>query len=118
MEYNLENKQLYKYIIDSIPYPIVFVDANHIIRFLNMQAEHWYYDQRGYDNLIGKSLFDCHNDHSKDMIIKAVEKLKNHANEIYCGVTPQNYRFYLNPVRNSKGELVGYFERFEQNMKK
>jgi hypothetical protein len=47
-----------------------------------------------------------------------VEKLKNHANEIFLGVSIKNQRFYINPVRNEKGELIGYFERFKVNLQK
>ena len=68
--------------------------------------------------LIGKSLFECHNEASVEKIKQAVEKLKNHANEMYLGVTVDNQRFYLNPVRDEKGRLVGFFERFELNLQK
>ena len=50
--------------------------------------------------------------------LAAVEKLKNHGNEIFLGVSVYNERKYINPVRNEKGELIGYFERFERNMQK
>ena len=48
----------------------------------------------------------------------AVEKLRHHGNEIYLGVTPDTQRYYINPVRNEEGELLGYFERFELNLQK
>jgi DUF438 domain-containing protein len=114
----METSEIQKYILDSIPYPIVFVDTDHIIRYMNMEAKHFYYNRRGYSDLIGKSLFECHNEKSKAMIIDAVEKLKNHANEKFLGVNIRNERFYLNPVRNENGELIGYFERFERNLQK
>jgi len=44
-----------------------------------------------------------------------VEKLKDHANEIFLGVGVNNQRIYINPVRGGDGNLVGYFERFELN---
>ena len=114
----MTQEEMFGYILDSIPYRIVFVDADHIIRYLNKEAKHHYYDVRGYDNLIGKSIFECHSEKSKEMLIAAVEKLKNHGNEIYLGVSVYNERKYINPVRNEKGELVGYFERFERNLQK
>ncbi len=114
----MTQEEMFAYILDSIPYRIVFADTDHVIRYLNREARYHYYEVRGYDNLIGKSLFDCHSEKSKEMIIAAVEKLKNHGNEIYLGVSVQNERKYLNPVRNEKGELIGYFERFERNMQK
>ena len=114
----MTQEEMFGYILDSIPYLIVFVDTDHIIRYLNKEAKHHYYDVRGYDNLIGKSIFECHSEKSKEMLIAAVEKLKKHGNEIYLGVSVYNERKYINPVRNEKGELVGYFERFERNLQK
>ncbi len=111
-------KSLEQYILDSLPYPIVFADTEHIIRYMNKEARHRYYDVRGYRDLIGKSLFDCHRDASREMICKAVESLKHHGNEIYLKVGVRNERIYINPVRNENGELIGYFERFELNLQK
>jgi uncharacterized protein (UPF0210 family) len=85
---------------------------------MNNTAKHHYYTERGYNDLIGKSLFECHNQHSKEKIIEAFEKIKNHGNEIYIGVNVKNQRMYINPVRNEAGELIGYFERFELNLQK
>ena len=115
---DMTNEQMLSYILDSIPYRVVFVDTNHIIRYLNKEARYHYYEVRGFDNLIGKSIFECHNERSKEALIAAVEKLKNHGNEIYLGVSVRNERKYINPVRNEKGELIGYFERFEMNLQK
>ena len=114
----MTQEEMFGYILDSIPYRIVFVDTDHIIRYLNKEAKHHYYDVRGYDNLIGKSIFECHSEKSKEMLIAAVAQLKQHGNEIYLGVSVYNERKYINPVRNEKGELVGYFERFERNLQK
>ena len=114
----MTQEEMFGYILDSIPYRIVFVNTDHIIRYLNKEAKHHYYDVRGYDNLIGRSIFECLSEKSKEMLIAAVEMLKNHGNEIYLGVSVYNERKYINPVRNEKGELVGYFERFERNLQK
>lgn len=114
----MEKLEMLEYILDSYPYRVVFVDTDFIIRYMNKEAKYHYYQVRGYKDLIGKSLFDCHNIHSQEKIKQAVEKLKNHGNEIYLGVTTNNQRFYLNPVRNENGELVGFFERFELNLQK
>lgn len=114
----MNREEMFEAILDSIPYRIVFVDTDHIIRYLNKEARHHYYDVRGYDELVGKSIFACHSEKSKEMLIAAVEKLRNHGNEIYLGVSVYNERKYINPVRNEKGELIGYFERFERNLQK
>lgn len=108
-----------KLILDSFPFPIVFVDINHIIQFLNKKAEYHYYKERGYDDLIGKSIFDCHNEKSKETILKMVEKFKNHGREVFLTVTAaRNERIYVTPVRDKTGTLIGYFERFEGNFQK
>lgn len=114
----MNREEMFEAILDSIPYRIVFVDTDHIIRFLNKEARHHYYDVRGYGELVGKSIFECHSEKSREMLIAAVEKLHNHGNEIYLGVSVYNERKYINPVRNEKGELIGYFERFERNLQK
>ena len=114
----MNREEMFEAILDNIPYRIVFVDTDHIIRYLNKEARHHYYDVRGYDELVGKSIFECHSEKSKEMLIAAVEKLRNHGNEIYLGVSVYNERKYINPVRNEKGELIGYFERFERNLQK
>ena len=98
--------EMMKNILDSIPYRIVFVDMDHIIRYMNKEARHHYYDVRGYRDLIGKSIFECHSEKSKAYLIEAVEKLKNHGNEIYLGVSVYNERKYINPVRDENGEMV------------
>ena len=113
-----EREKMFEAILDSIPYKIVYVDTDFIIRFMNKTAKHHYYGMRGYRDLEGKSIFDCHNPTSVTRIREAVEKLKDHKNQIYLGVTPGNERFYINPVRDENGELIGFFERFEMNLQK
>ncbi|WP_407307436.1 PAS domain-containing protein [Desulfosporosinus sp. SB140] len=106
-------------ILDSYPYPVVFVDCDHIIRYMNKRAKYHYYQERGYRELIGKSLFECHqNPQSKEMIAAAVEKLKNHASEVFLKVNERNERVYIVPVRDETGAMIGYFERFEMNIQK
>lgn len=114
----MEKEQITNYILDSLPYPVVFVDASHIIRYMNSMAQYTYYQERGYRDLIGKSVFNCHNETSKEKILAAFEKLKSHGNEVFIGVSIKNQRIYMNPVRDENGELIGYFERFEMNVQK
>ncbi len=105
-------------ILNSIPYPILFVNCDHIITYMNDAAQYHYHKERGYDNLLGKSLFTCHNEKSKQKILEAFEKIKNHGNEVFIGVSIKNQRIYMNPVRDEHGELIGYFERFELNLER
>ena len=104
-------------IVSSFPYPVLFVDLNHVIQYMNPAAEYHYYTERGHKNLIGQSLFDCHQDSaSKNRIEAAVEKFKKDSKEVFLGLTDRNMRIYVSPVRNPEGELIGYYERFEMNL--
>jgi DUF438 domain-containing protein len=105
-------------IIDALPFPVVFVDSEHIIRFMNKTAKFRYYAERGYRDLVGKSVFACHNDASKEKMLKIVEALKNHGREVFLAVSGNNERVYVTPVRDDNGEFIGYFERFEGNFQK
>ena len=113
----MDREKMLSYILDSYPYPIVFVDCDHVIKYLNKRAEYHYYQERGYRDLIGKSIFECHqNPKSEEMIKLVVEQLKNHANEVFLKVNYRNERIYIVPVRDENGVLIGYIERFELNL--
>jgi len=102
-------------ILDSIPYPMVFVDMEHIIRFMNKKARFHYLEERGYEDLVGKSVFECHKDISNEKILAVVARLANREQEIFLKVTVHNERLYVTPVRDAEGKMIGYFERFEMN---
>jgi DUF438 domain-containing protein len=115
----MDRVEMLEAILDAIPYPTVFVDTDHIIRYLNKSARYHYYQERGYKELLGTSIFDCHRkEPSRDKIRSYTEKLKNQSEDIFLGVNARNLRVYMNPVRDSEGNLVGYFERFELNSQK
>ena len=107
-----------KHILDALPFPVVFVDTDHIIRFLNRRARFHYYEERGYRDLVGCSIFACHNETSKERITGIVEKLKNHGREILLAINEKNERVFVTPVLNDEGEFIGYFERSEGNYQK
>ena len=113
----MEEQKIMRHLLDAMPYPILYVDCDHVIRYLNKAALFHYYQVRGYKELIGKSLFDCHQGISKEKIVSMVEKLKHHGNELFIGVEVNNQRIYLAPVRDDEGVLIGYFERFELNQR-
>lgn len=114
----MEEKAMLEAILNSYPYPIVFVDKDFIIRYMNRYAQYHYYQERGYHNLVGCSLFDCHGrESSKDRIRAAFEKMKSDGKEAFVGVNLRNQRIYMQPVRDAAGELVGFFERFELNLR-
>lgn len=115
----MEQSVLMKNILDSYPYPIVYVDNDYIIRFMNRNAEYYYYTERGYSNLIGKSLFDCHDKPESIERIKAgYEKMKSDGKDMFVGVSVRNLRIYMQCVRNDEGKPIGFIERFEMNLQK
>ncbi len=115
----MEQLEIMEGILNAYPYPIVFVDNDYIIRFLNRFARYHYYEERGYGDLIGKSIFDCHQtDTAKEKIKMAYEGIKKNGKEVFIGVNTRNQRMYMMGVRNQKGEWIGFFERFELNLAK
>ncbi len=115
----VEEIEMLKGILNSYPYPIVFVDNNYVIRYMNQNAKYHYYEERGYQDLIGKSLFDCHQDEKSIERIKLVyEGIKRNGKEVFLKVTPRNQRVYIQGVKDSKGNWIGFFERFELNLQK
>ncbi len=69
----MKELEIVKGILDSYPYNIIFVNNDYIISFMNKKAQDHYY-KKG-KNLMGKSIFDCHNE-------KSIEKIKNTYEEI------------------------------------
>jgi DUF438 domain-containing protein len=80
----MELNQIMGYILDAIPHPIVFVDCDHIIRYMNKRAKYHYYEERGYRDLIGRSLFDCHHENSRKTIETIIETSMN----VACSLSP------------------------------
>jgi DUF438 domain-containing protein len=104
----------YEGILDSIESPIVFVDNDHIIRYLNKPAKVRYYEKRGHANLIGTSLFDCHKPESNEYIKRIHERLLAGEASIFLKVNKDHERITVVGVRNAAGQLLGYYERFEK----
>ena len=50
----MDENRIMSLILDAYPYPIVFVDCGHVIRYMNKRARYHYYEERGYRDLIGK----------------------------------------------------------------
>lgn len=106
-------------IVENFPYPIVFVDTSHIIRYLNRAARFHYHEERGHAELVGRSIFDCHYQQSSRSKIEGfLEFFMKDSKELYLGLSDRNMRIYVSPVRDPQGDLIGYYERFEMNLQK
>lgn len=100
-------------ILNSIIEPIVFIDTNHVISFMN-SAGIKKYKNRGGKDLLGKSIFDCHNENSNKIIKEVFELLKNGLNEKFISTNERNEKHFIRAVKNDSGLLLGYFERYEK----
>lgn len=103
----------YEAILDSINSPIVFVDNDHIVRYLNKPARLRFYDKFGYPDLIGKSLFECHRPDSHDAIRRLHARLLEGEDEIFVRVIKNRLKLTAIAVRDAAGVLIGYYERYD-----
>lgn len=65
-------------LLNSLIDPIVFVDTEHVIQYMNKEAI------EKYGNLVGDSIFSCHNERSKGIIIESFERLQNGTKKVIC----------------------------------
>jgi DUF438 domain-containing protein len=96
-------------LLDCWDKPVVFADTEHIIRYMNMPARKHY---AKWGDVMGKSLLDCHNEKSCGMIKDICERMKSGETEVMI-TDSAKHRVYMRAVRDEKGELLGYYERYE-----
>lgn len=96
-------------LLDSFKNPVLFADTGHIVRYANRAAEKFYPDG---DRLVGRSLFDCHNQQSQKLMMEILQQMKQGLEETLI-TDNEKRRIYMRAVRNKKGQLLGYYERFE-----
>ena len=113
MDRVIPNDRIYEAILDSIPHRLVFVDHDHVIRYLNRAAKAWFYEKRGYADLIGKSIFACHNPASRERVLALFERLRQGEDAVFVKITPEKEKASMMAVRDAEGRLIGYWERFE-----
>jgi PAS domain S-box-containing protein len=101
-------------ILDSLKDPLVFVDTDHIIRYMNKAAQRYYMEGIA---LIGRSIFDCHNEQSRQTIQEVFNAFHQGEEERFI-TDNEKHRIYMRAVRDANGRLIGYSERYEPPMKK
>lgn len=107
----------FKGILDIDEKAIVICNLEHEIVYMNPAAVKQY-QKRGGADLVGKSILDCHNPHSKEIIKKNVQAMKedkslNKIFELHKARDGANDDVYCVAIRDDKGELIGYYEKFE-----
>lgn len=104
----MDNRTLHA-LLDSLIDPIVFADTDHIVRYLNQAAVLHFKEGR---TLLEKSILECHNDQSNAEIITILAKMKQGLDEQLI-TDNDNQRIFMRAVRDSSGQLLGYYERYE-----
>ncbi|UCG52907.1 MAG: PAS domain-containing protein [Candidatus Latescibacterota bacterium] len=108
----LDNVSL-RAVLDSLVEPVVFVDNHHIIRYVNPVAKKQY-EERGFKDLVGKSLMHCHNEESQEKIKRIHDQLTVGSHEELVSVNDEGQRIFARAVRDEGGQLLGYYERYER----
>lgn len=96
-------------LLDSLKDPVVFVDTHHVIRYMNEAAIRHYDDGV---NLVGRLIFECHNEQSCKKIVEVFLSMQNGAEEELI-TDNEKHRIYMRAVRDRQGQLLGYYERYE-----
>jgi DUF438 domain-containing protein len=96
-------------ILDSLKDPVLFADTEHVTRYMNKAAIAHY--EEG-ESLIGRSLLDCHNDRSQQMMVEILAEMHEGLDERLI-TDNEKYRIYMRVVRDAEGTVLGYYERYE-----
>jgi len=105
----MNEADLLRCLLDSWNKPVVLVDTNHIIVYVNEPARSTY---AKWGDILGKSIFHCHNEQSCKIIREVFEKLSTGQDEVQIAGN-ERHRVYMRAVRDKDGKLVGYFERYD-----
>lgn len=111
----MDNNLLFKSVLEQDRAPIVLCSLSHEIVYMNSAAVK-NYEKWGGEKLLGKSLLDCHNEKSREMINRVVEWFKKDKNNnlVYTFKNVKlNKDVYMVALRDGAGELIGYYEKHE-----
>lgn len=102
---------MYKELLDSLVDPIVMADTDHVMVYMNKAAEEQF-KKWGGKKLLGKSVFDCHNDNSCRIIREIFAKMQDGLDEEMI-TDNEKQRVFMRAVRDETGQVIGYYERYE-----
>lgn len=107
--------KIYKAVLDADRAAVVLCTLDHKIVYMNKTACERYAKWGGKE-LLGKSLMNCHNERSREMIVKVLDwfaKSKDN-NIVYTFKNvKENKDVYMVALRDDDGELIGYYEKHE-----
>lgn len=109
-----------KSVVDMDEMPVVICNMEHTIIYMNPSAIRRY-KKYGGGNLIGQSIFDCHNEQSVEKIRMVTEWFKESSNnnKVFAyniQKDGEDRDVYIIALRNELGELLGYYEKHESRI--
>lgn len=107
--------EIYKSVLEADRAAVVICDLEHTIIYMNPAAIERYAKWGGKD-LMGKSLLNCHNEKSREMIYKVLDwfRASKDNNIVYTFFNEkENKDVYMVALRNDDGDLIGYYEKHE-----
>lgn len=103
----------FKSVLEQDHAPIVICNLQHEIIYMNPAAVERY---KKHGDLLGKSLLDCHNARSNELIKRAIEWFsadKSHNILYTVHNDKENKDVYMIALRDEHGKLIGYYEKHE-----
>lgn len=102
-------------IVDQDLCAVVICNLEHEIIYMNPAAKTRYAKQGGAA-LVGSSLLECHNTHSREQIQQVMSWFQESIdhNRIYTFHNEkENKDVYMVALRDQNGSLIGYYEKHE-----
>lgn len=115
----MELSVYFKSVLEQDRCAVVICNLEHKIIYMNPVAQDRYKKYGGAD-LVGKSIFDCHNEKSRDIILNVVEWFaqKTDNNIVYTySNEKENKDVYMVALRDDNKALIGYYEKHEYRTK-
>ena len=111
----IDYSEVFKSVLEADRAAIVICDLEHKIIYMNPAAI-CRYEKWGGEALLGKSLLDCHNEKSREMIRKVLDWFlaSKDNNLVYTSFNEkENKDVYMVALRDDAGELIAYYEKHE-----
>jgi PAS domain-containing protein len=105
----MDSADYYAAILDSLKDPLLVADTGHVTRYMNNAAKAYYEEGEA---LIGRSLLDCHNEQSQQMMVDILAEMHEGLEERLI-TDNEKHRIYMRVVRDPEGQVIGYYERYE-----
>ena len=115
----MELSVYFKSVLEQDRSAVVLCNLEHKIIYMNPVAKERYKKHGGAD-LVGKSILDCHNEKSRDIILNVVEWFAQRTdnNIVYTySNEKENKDVYMVALRDDNKALIGYYEKHEYRNK-